>query len=338
MKPLLVLGSVIAGLAVSGFGQTVVSTDPVGFVNVTVPAQSDAVLAVPLYRAAAFKGKIQSISGNTLTVAGSPDWAANQFVQALPSQTDTFAVLIATGVKEGLIAKITANTPNQLTIEVPTGDDLIGIKSNETDGEGDTLDVIPHWTPSSLLTGSVVPGTNLLVPPSNQPGINLSASLILVYTGSSWLNTGTFTNASHHPFEFGRAFIARNNSVSPQSLSLVGSVPMAKHRAIIRTLQANRTQDTWLGFHSPVPTKIGETGLGLSPGDNLLVFDNSAVGKNKSAAQILVFTGAIWLDTGTFANVSETFHLQPGSGCILRKNQTVTPTAFVWSALPPYLQ
>lgn len=113
---------------------------------------------------------------------------------------------------------------------------------------------------------------------------------------------------------------------------------MSKHRAIIRTFAANAPQDHWVGYSSPVPTPIGESGLGFSPGDNLLVFDNAALGKNKSASQILVYTGTAWLDTNGFANVSTTFNLQPGVGYILRKAQTASAQNFVWQDLQSYLQ
>jgi len=324
--------------------QSTVSTNPVGFVTVAVPAQSDAVLAVPLHRSAVFKGKIQSVAGSTLTVVGNPDWSANQFVQALPGQTDTFGVLIATGVKEGMIARVTSNTSNQLTIEMPDGDDLTGIKTDAVDGagQGDEVDVMPYWTPLSLFPSSLPPGTQMLLIPNggvNGVGINLSANPILVFTGSSWLNSSAaFSNASHFPLPFASGFIMRNNTSAAISVSMVGAVPMAAHRLPIRTFANNVAQDVWFGYSSPVPEPLGGTGLGFSPGDQLLVFDNSTTGRNKSATPILVFTGSAWLNSSAgFVNVTNTFMVEPGRAYVLRKAATATPQTFVWKNTQSYL-
>lgn len=326
-----------------------VSTDPVGFVSVSVPANSDAVLAVPLNRAAEFKGVIQSISGNVITVAGTPAWTANQFVQSLPGQTKTYAVQIAAGAKEGMIGRITANGTDTITVTLDNGDDLTNIGTVaaplDPDGAGpltaqaDQIDIMPYWTPISLVNAGISAGTNILLFPTSTPGVNLSAGTILTYTGTGWLNTSTFTDASHTSLGFGQGFVLRNNHASNvATVSFVGSVPMSKHRSVIRTLAGNTSQDQWIAYNSPVPTLIGQSGLGFSPGDNLLVFDNSTSGKNKSATQILVYTGSSWLNTNGFANVTNTFYLQPGFGYLLRKNQTATPQNFVWQNLQSYLQ
>ena len=60
MKRHLSLTAAFVALIGAASAQSTATTDPVGFVSVTVPAQSDAVLAVPLNRAAAFKGKIKN--------------------------------------------------------------------------------------------------------------------------------------------------------------------------------------------------------------------------------------------------------------------------------------
>jgi uncharacterized protein (TIGR02597 family) len=344
MKTNLVVGLIVSSLGAILNAQSAVSTDPVGFVTVTVPANSDAVLAVPLYRSAAFKGKIQAISGSTLTVAGNPAWAANQFVQALPGQTDTFAVLIATGAKEGLIAKVTANSTHQLTIELPVGENLAGIKTNDADGagEGDDVDVMPYWTPSTLLPSSLAPGTQMLLIPNggvNGVGVNLSANPILVFTGSSWLNSSAaFANASHMPLSFASGFILRNNTSAGMNIPMVGAVPMVAHRLPIHTFANNVAQDVWFGYTSPVPENLGSTGLGFSPGDQLLVFDNSSTGMNKSANPILVFTGSSWLNSSSgFANVTNSFMVEPGRAYVFRKAATSTPQTFVWKNTQSYL-
>lgn len=320
--------------------QSTVSTDPVGFVNVTVPAQSDAVLAVPLHRAAAFKGKIQAISGNTITVAGTPDWIANQFVQSLPSQTDTFSVLIANGVKEGLIARVISNTANQVTIEVPTGDDLTGVKTNAVDGagEGDEVDVMPYWTAASLFPAGLANLTELFAFDNSTPGRNVSPSVLLqFYAGYGWFETVSYTEQSHRPLLFGTAFILRNNAAAPLATSVVGLVPMSKHRYTLRTLAANLGQDQSIGFSSPVPEKLSEVNLGAQNFDELFLYNNSAIGKNKAPTQLLIHHSGRWYESITFTDVTDQITLQPGGGMIYRLAASAQPTQFVWQQLQSYL-
>lgn len=339
------LATLIAGLALSatlpGFGQTTVNSDPVGFVTVSVPASSDAILAVPMYRTAAFKGVIQSISGgNTIEVAGtSPGWTANQFVQSLPTQTNTYAVLLATGTKEGMIAKVTANGGNTVTVQFDAGDDLTGVKTEAVDGagNGDHIDIIPYWTPSSLFSGLPTSGIEVSFVSLADVGVNLAPSTIFELAGANWLDQNTAENVNHAPLGFGYAFVLRNSTASPVSISIVGSVPMTKHRGYLKTLAANIPQDNRVGYLSPIPEVIGNVGLGTTAGDELHVYDNTATGFNKAPVQILEFTGSLWLDQNTAANVTTTFLLQPGQGYLLRRVGTPTPSAYVWSDLPSYL-
>ncbi len=383
MKKKILLNFSLLGLVASAAAQTA-STTPAGLVNVTVPAKSDAVLAVPLYRGAVFKGKIQDIQAGpdsatfVVTAAGASGWQTSQFVQSLPSRKDAFAVLIATGAKEGMIAKVTANSAATLTVELPAGENLDGVKTNAADGEGqgDEIDVLPYWSLASLFKTPLLPDTQVLQMPASQAGLDLAAETVSVFSGANWRRPGQGTGqlplpqsptpvgqppvaglpgggappaavsvangssangtVDHLPLPFGAAFILRNNGNIPQTISLVGSVPMAKHRRFVRTLAPDVSQDNWIGLASPVPEALGTLNLGFSSGDQLLVFDNSATGFNKTASEVLAFDGAAWKNSGGQA-VDETFFFQPGFGYVLRKNSTGAPANFVWQVLQSYL-
>lgn len=336
------LGLALFG-AGSAFSQTTATTDPVGFVSVTVPANSDAVLAVPLNRTAVFKGVIQSISGTTITVAGtSPAWTTSpqQFVYNGTTQLNTYAVQLATGAKEGMTAKITANTANTVTVQLASGDTLGSVKTEDVEGPGlgDHIDIMPYWTPASLITTTVPQGSEILLLEAAIGGVNLASSGQFGYDSGSWADENTFDSADNAPLEFGHSIIFRNNSASPFSISMVGAVPMSKHRVLLRTYANNKDQDLAVGFSSPVPTAIGSIGLNFTEDDQLLVFNNSAAGKNKSASQVLFYTNADgWVDD-SFQPVGTTFFLQPGQGYVFRKKSTGAPTTFVWTALQSYLQ
>ncbi len=71
-----------------------VATDPVGFTNLNLPAESDSYISVPFTRPPEFVGAIQSINANTITVAGTPGWGANKFVYAPGSQPNNYYALI----------------------------------------------------------------------------------------------------------------------------------------------------------------------------------------------------------------------------------------------------
>jgi len=328
--PLFVFFSLaITGL---GFAQTTAATDPVGFVSISVPAASDYSLGFPLHRPSEFQGVIQSISGNTITVAGTPGWSTSQFVYAQGTQAKTYYVQIDSGTKEGQYAKITANDATSITLTLNSGDDLSNILTNAANGTGDMISIIPYWTPSTLFSG-MTPGTQLLLFPSGTAGINLAASFAYVFSGSSWFQGAT--NVDDAVLDLGLGLVLRNNSASVASVAVTGAVPMTANRYLFRTLAANTKQDNRFFFNSPVPEIIGNTGLGITPGDQLLVFDNTATGKNKAPVFSIVWSGSAWFQGAT--DVTATFALQPGTSYILRKNSTASPQTFVSSGLPSYL-
>ena len=338
MKAFPISLSLLASLALCPLlkAQNEAFTDPVGFVSHTIPAQSDAVLAVPLYRAPAFRGIIQSISGSDITVVGTPGWTASQFVQALGTQNDTFAVMIASGTKEGLIGRITANGTNTVTVQLDAGDDFTTIKTEATDpGAADQIDIIPYWTPTTLLGTTLTAGSRMLLFPTNVAGINLSSQTTILKAPAGWFIGAT--PADHHTLGFGQGFVFRNQTAGAQTLSLVGNVPMVSHRFIVRKLSASGTgQDIRIGYSSPVPEVIGNLNLGFTAGDRLLVFDNAATGINKSASVNLLFNGTAWFNGA--ANVSATFQLQPGFGYVFRRAASAAAGSVTWSDTQSYLQ
>ena len=331
-------------LGSAALAQVTVETDPVGFVSIPVPAQSDAILGACLNRAAVFKGKVESISGTTITVAGTPGWQANQFVQTLPGQTDTFAVHFATGIKEGLFAKVSANSANSITVELASAnsaDDLSGVKSNAVDGagNGDEIDILPYWTPNTLFGGVTLPDqVELYVYDNDQVGQNIAPSAPMAYfTGFGWFETIGFSDQSHRPINFGSGYIFRNTSGGEVTVTLVGSVPMSEHRIVLRTLAANTAQDQRITYSSPVPEALASLNLGAEDFDELFIFDNTTSGINKAPTP-LVYSSGRWYNSISFADVTDTTTLQPGTSIVYRKAATASPGQFVWADLQSYLQ
>ncbi len=339
MKTIAIFATAAIALSIPAGLLAQVYTPPVGYVTLTVPANSDAAIGAPLERAAEFQGVVQVISGNVITVAGQPGWTTNQFVYQAGVQSKTYYLRIDSDSKEGLTLPITANDSSSVTVTVPAGEDLTGILTNavEGNGNGSTISIAPYWTPASLVSG-VLPGTQLLRYPTNTPGTNLSPSSIYVFSGTNWLQATTVVNDV--TFRIGEGIVLRNNSTTAaQSISITGAVPMTAHRTRLFTLAPNTAQDQRIFFNSPVPEAIGNVfpGSSLAPGDRLFAFDNGSTGKNKSPAVNLVWTGSAWLQGTT--NVTTTYMLQPGNSYLFRKNQTgASPASLVWSRLQSYLQ
>jgi uncharacterized protein (TIGR02597 family) len=330
----------LAAIALAQVSLQAVETNPVGFVSVTVPANSDAILAVPLNRAATFTGVVNAVAGNVITVTGTPGWTANQLIfngpgDAGTDQLNTYALQLASGAKEGLIGKITAHgtgTNPTVTLTLDAGDDLTGILA------GDQFDIMPYWTPGSLFSSAPPTATELFGFDTAGAGKNLGASEIYGYTGSAWEDGVTGDPATDTPLRFGSAYIVRNNSGAAFSLSMVGAVPMSKVRIRLSTLANNVDQDIQLGYSSPVPESVISLGLPAVAGDAIIGFDNSAIGKNKGAATIYAFDGTQWVDDITGDPLDANTKLQPGFGYIYRKLKTATPQTVVWSHLQSYLQ
>jgi uncharacterized protein (TIGR02597 family) len=326
MKLLHLLTLCALGAATAAMGQTTVYTDPVGFVTVTVPAQADAVLAVPMRRPAAFQGTVAAISGNDVTLSSAP---------TLPAGS-TYALVLASGQKDGLVAKITQIAGAVMTVTLAAGDDLSDVA---TGASGDKVKIIPYWTPATLLPASTPAGTRILGFENSGTGINVSANRIFGYAGGGiWRNGADGTDASGESLAFGSAIIVRNVSNSPFQLSIVGEVPLNKHRLSLSTKAANTAQDIRFGYGSPILEALDNVGLGSAgEGDRIFAFDNTAAGFNKLPIQSLIMEGGVWKDGPGGAAVGSTFQFTPGFGYVYRKAASAGPATMLWSSLPGYL-
>ena len=314
-----------------------VATDPCGFVSVNIPANSDFHFTVPLVQPPQFVGTIQSASGNTIFVNqlnGLPNWTPNSLVYVQGTQSTTYYALMASGTKEGMHCPITANGTNSLTID-PGTDSLTGVV---TGTNGDSIKVVPYWTLSTLFTNFASPSlpdqTQAMIFDGVQ-GINTSAAVVYTYyAGYGWYNGGT--PANDVCISPGQSMVIRNVSGSAFQLNVTANVPVNKHYAMLSTTVANQPQDNPIGYLSPTPSTLGQVGLGISDQDQLLVFDNTASGYNKSATQVITYyLGYGWYEGG--AEVDSTFQLQPGYSYILRKAATATPASVLWQNEQPYL-
>ncbi|MEK7685649.1 MAG: TIGR02597 family protein, partial [Verrucomicrobiota bacterium] len=114
-----------------------VVTDPAGFYGVGLNAGPNAI-SVPLHNFATARGLVDSVSGSTVTVTGSPGWAANAF--AAKDGFSQYILLVRKDASaspgiEGDWWTIASNTGNTLTLNAGTD-----VLSNLL-GSGDQIEV-----------------------------------------------------------------------------------------------------------------------------------------------------------------------------------------------------
>ena len=340
MKNTLFLAAALAAISAVSNGQ--VTTDPVGFVSVTVKSGSDATIAVPMNRASEFKGVIASAAGSVITVTGNTGWTDGQFVYNGTTKIKTYAVQIASGASEGMIAKITANTTvsgvSTLTVQLDAGDTLTGLA-------GASFDVLAYWTPASLFSVAPPLGFELSGFENSDVGVNFGASEIYAHAGTNaWEDGINGGDASNSPLRFGAALIARNSSGSDFTATMVGAVPMTAHRIRLSTRAGNVAQDQYVGYIAPVAESLATVtnpnalGFPVAEGDSIQGFDNNELGINKGASVLYVWNGAAWEDGINGGEITPAEQLKPGFGYIFQKAPTLTPTSVVWTHIPAYLQ
>jgi len=326
IKSLLALALLAPGVL---FAQTTAKTTPVGYVNLalggasSVLANTDSYVSLPLNNTNVFSGAVASVSGSSITLAGSPA------LGTLSDAANPHMCVIASGAREGLTALITANTAGQVTISVPTGDNLIGVTA------GDKIIINEAWTVKEIFGNTVVPAaTQLLAFSGLTGGVNLAPDLIFEWDGTNWIDTGSFDIADNVVLFPSECLIIRNSSgTAIPAITMAGTVPTYKHRSVLD--QVSATQDIGFAHTAAVGEVIGTSGLSsvCASGDQLLVFDNSLAGQNKSATQIIEFDGAAWIDTNSFDDVTGTFTINSGVGYVLRR----TGSTAVLSDTPNYI-
>jgi uncharacterized protein (TIGR02597 family) len=325
-----------------------VPTEPVGFMTFDLPVGSDTRIATPLAKAPAFTGSVASRSGFVLNFSN----AALGSFTAKPHY-----LLVADGPQAGMMFDIASNTATSITL-VDNGVQPSGLT------EGVRVRVIEYWTVGSLFpaadrgvsfTASAstlgnVRRTQILLPNTTGEGINRSASTTLFFSSDSsdgfWrTTTATGVNANDTVLLPDSFFIVRNPATAATGLKLtvVGSVldnPI--------TIQIDRvggaSNDNYVSMSRPMDISLRNLGLiesgaflpstsnlGSGRRDQLLVFDNAALGINKSASATYFYVGTaengVWRSTAnTSLDVSDTL-IPAGSGIVIRKYGTGLTTA-----------
>jgi uncharacterized protein (TIGR02597 family) len=338
-------------LTSSAFAQTV-ATNPVGYVTLTVNANSDAKLGIPLSLTAALNAAVGSVTSGTITFANSvPDvTTASHFV----------LVTTEAGSLEGNWYQVTGSTSSTITV----AEDLaaLGLTSS------DTISVTPFWTLNTLLPdGGALPpsadvsnpGAQLSVYDVNDTGINLIPSASYLYHSgeqgpAGWydvndIGAGPQGSAVLSP----ETFIAvKNDTGSVANIVITGSVPTDVLSTSVLSRSAG-SQDSLIFNPYPAPILLNDSNLVTdsvlrpssdvsNPSDQILVFSSTPTGYNALPDIFLLYHSgeqgpAGWYDINNLGGgeIGATYSIPEGAAFIIRR-AVGTDEVLTWNPPTPY--
>jgi uncharacterized protein (TIGR02597 family) len=327
------------------------ATPSAGFVSLSLLGNSDTFVSIPFVRVAAAAVQVVSTTDSNVvvTLQSGQTWTANQFVYAPGTQSNNYYARFSSGALNGKIFPVIGNDTNSITLNL-NGGSLASVVAN------DLIYIEPYWTVGSVFpngTGvNVSPtignrNTEILVPDLTNSGINLSAAKIYYFHGGLWKQVGQ-GNVDHGDdvFQPNTYFVVRHNVSTNTTLLTCGSV-IAANTAIAMNVPATSgtQQDNYIAMTRPVTLSLDASELISSgafvssplPGsriDELLVFDNAATAKNKSAALVYYYWNNAWRRVGAGNSIvgGDTV-FTPGTGVILRKG---TNAPAIWTTTPSY--
>ena len=337
---------------------TTATTGIVGYNTTDCLGGSDTLLSVPFHRSPAFSGSVADGGGatfsgaaDTFTAAGTPAWAVGEF-------EGSHYVKIVTGVGAGLEIDITANFADTLTV------DSSGFKGSKIN-PGDRFLVIPYWTLGTLLpaatqaalhpsTGDLLPqrGSELHFFESSANGVNLSPQTIYYVTAAGWFQAAPGSpSADDHILPPHTALVIRHQSGAADTEFRSAAHVDEDASSILLRARKGAKQDNVLAMMRPIPLTLGELDFPAaafvgSAGtdesrrrDELLVFDNSVAGHNKSEVARFFYDKSAkqWrVDDGAAYAVADTAELSAGAVIVIRKYPVSKDAETVWKNLATY--
>lgn len=354
LNRVLTLAALSVAASTISFAQTATTT-PVGFVKTSALSNSDTRLSASLERSPVFTGAVASVAGSTINVSGTTGWTVDQFAVAAPAQPQPYFVRIVSGTKAGAYFTVVSNSTTALTVDL-NGDTLAAVVA------GDSVSVIPYWTLSSLLpassagtafetsTSAISRRTEVIFPDTNYVGVNPPSVGTYYFFNSAWRKVGSpaTTSFDFQPILPDSYVIVRNKAFT-STVTTLGSVVTANLQLILNS-EAAVKQDNVVALQRPVPVSLNQSGLissgaftpstsAISRKDELLVFDDTATGINKSASATYYYFNSAWRKVGSPATTdfgNDTV-FQPGTGVVIRKaTNGVGPQTQVWTNTATY--
>lgn len=320
--------------------------NPVGYTYLTIPAVSDVLVSVPFIQAKIGSFTVTAVDGAGVTVADTlPENAYN----------NVFYVRFTSGAGIGRWATVTTNTASKFNIGTVAG---VAVD--------DTFDLIPHQTlantfPDEHAGLSFIPSTNTLgsgrrsevLILGTAPGVNKSASDIYYFFNNEWRKSGTSGNFDNVVLPPQTYFILRNPTASPLTFLAEGCVQVDRinEKLAFNTIKNDNSKaamnavpvtlrDLRLTADSAAFVPSTNT-LGSGRRDELVVFDNTSTGFNKSASAVFYIqsttlaggTRNIWRKNGASGDFSNEV-VSAGAALLIRKYQQGSDGTVEWKQQP----
>lgn len=304
-----------------------------GAVPVVAKGQADTAMALPMKVPAVFRSAVASVSGNSVTLAGSPGLIEDQFVPAEGSQNQTFYLFFESGPLAGRHFRVSGNSTGSVAVVAADGD----LDAAQAD---DALAVHPYWTLGTLFSSAQgLPSAGkagerpveIILPAVDAKGTNPAAEAVFYHRDGAWRRVGAPLESTfdHTILEPDRPVIVRLNQGEDATLVLTGEVLMTELALPVRA-RADGVQDNLIGMTRPLAVSLNDLGLGGSaafetttdPGtirDRVLLY-SAEPGQNKVPTDAFYFYNGGWRKEGGDVGTDVGGSLIPaGQGFVIRK-------------------
>ena len=321
--------SLFAGASLFVFSSlSAVTTDPVGYVTISCLGGSDTVTSVPLAQTTAITSAVASVD------SASSQITIDQSDLGVDAYQDSHYVRFGAGsALEGAKMTITSNTADTLTLQVQSGYNLGDAVAD------DVVEIIPHITLSDLFSSvsSLPDGTEVFYFDSATGGINKSSSGGYVYYSPTWYDAGTFANVDGAVLLPDEALIVRvpGDAANDFDIITTGAVPTVGYSFPIVTVGSGQN-DNFVSPQIPGELPLSTLFASATDGDEILIFDNTVRGINKSSSGGYVYYAPSWYDAGTFA-VVDAVSVKPWEMAVYRRSDQGGSSATVFSGRASYL-
>ncbi len=314
-------------------------------------------------------GEIFTDTSNVIALTGTPGLTVNQFVYVSGTQPKRYYVFLKSGTRVGMYYSVVSNAAASLTVDT-AGDDLTTAINSTT-----ALEVIPYDTLGSIFPAGAgahpssshslaVRQSEILLPNNTSAGIDLASPISYYYfsgvtgAGPGWRRAGASSVVANDdvlmPDTF---FIVRHNIATASALTFTGTVQMSQLATPIGTVANSLDQDNAVAL--PFATELSLSQLKLYESgafvgssshslllrqDQVLVWDNSIIGKNKgSGTSYYYFTGTSgvgpgWRKSGASSVIADNdIVIGPTKIIVIRKKSGGAPVTVLWSVKPPYV-
>jgi uncharacterized protein (TIGR02597 family) len=329
----------------SGEGGEPIVSEYAGLCRITCPGNSDTYVSFPFMRPAADFGAVVSVAGNTAQLRGPGPWQNNQWVYNGASQSNTYFLWFRSGPLAGSSFTITANDADRVTL------DLQGSTLNAVQF-GDSVAIVPYWTLATFFRdhaalsspSPAARNSEVLLPEVSGSGTNLSSAAIYYFYDDNWRKVGDGLAPRNDDVILSDMYvIVRQNTGASMVVTTEGAVLPGRWRVEVRRDPA-AAQDTLAALPRPAGVSLAGSGL-MSSGafrassaaarlDELFLFDNSTVSRNKSASSAYYYLDT-WrkIGDGTADHGGDAV-FQPGTGTVLRAG--AGGESALWSNDPAY--